>query len=59
MRGVDEYRDPVAGSNVELPSGYNKAWVNGQGEYIVTDSVNYNPNVDLGGDWTELKKSPE
>lgn len=59
MRGVDEYRDPVTGSNVELPSGYNKAWVNGQGEYIVTDRVNYNPNVDLGGDWTELKKSPE
>ena len=30
MRGVDEYHDPVAGRPVELPSGYNNAWVNGQ-----------------------------
>jgi hypothetical protein len=56
MRGVDEYRDPVAGRPVELPSGYNNAWVNSAGEYIVTDSALYNPNVEIGGNWQKLER---
>ncbi|HOX58651.1 MAG TPA: hypothetical protein P5205_20655 [Candidatus Paceibacterota bacterium] len=56
MRGVDEYRDPVAGRPVELPSGYQNAWVNGSGEYIVTDSANFNPNVELDGNWQKLER---
>lgn len=56
MRGVDEYRDPVAGRPVELPSGYQNAWVSGNGEYIVTDSVNFNPNVELDGNWQKLER---
>jgi hypothetical protein len=56
MRGVDEYRDPVAGRPVELPSGYNNAWVNSAGEYIVTDSTLYNPNVEIGGNWQKLER---
>lgn len=56
MRGVDEYRDPIAGRPVELPSGYQNAWANGNGEYIVTDSVNFNPNVELNGSWQKLER---
>jgi hypothetical protein len=59
MRGVDEYYNPVEQRAVELPSGYKNAWVNGNGEYIVTDSVNFNPNVELKGNWQQLKKSGE
>ena len=57
MRGVDEYHDPVAGRPVELPSGYRNAWVSGNGEYIVTDSVNFNPNVELNGTWQKLERT--
>jgi len=57
MRGVDEYFDPLEKRAVELPSGYGKAWVNNRGEYVVTDSSLFNPNVELGGDWRQLKKS--
>jgi hypothetical protein len=56
MRGVDEYHDPIAGRPVELPSGYNNAWVNRNGEYIVTDSTLFNPNVEVGGSWQKLEK---
>jgi len=54
---VDEYHDPVAGKPVELPSGYNNAWANRNGEYIVTDSHLFNPNVELDGNWQKLKKT--
>jgi hypothetical protein len=57
MRGVEEYHDPIAGGSVELPSGYNNAWVNGSGEYIVTDSLDFNPNVELNGNWQQLEKN--
>ena len=46
IRGVDEYYDPVEQRRVELPSGYNEGWVNGLGEYILSDNPNYNPNVE-------------
>ncbi len=45
IRGVDTYVDS-GGNQVELPSGYDQAWSNGLGEYIVTDSAFYNPNTD-------------
>jgi hypothetical protein len=54
-RGVDEYYDAREQKAVELPSGYGNAWVNGRGEYVVTDSLNFNPNVELGGDWRRLE----
>jgi hypothetical protein len=56
MRGVEEFHDPVAGRSVELPSGYPNAWVNGRGEYVVTDSLNFNPNVELDGNWSKLER---
>lgn len=59
MRGVDEYYNPAEQRAVELPSGYGNAWANGNGEYIVTDSVGFNPNVEVGGNWQKLdRKEP-
>jgi hypothetical protein len=59
MRGVDEYCNPREQRPVELPSGYNNAWVNGRGEYVLTDSVNFNPSVAIGGDWQKLERKGE
>lgn len=55
QRGIDEYRDG-AGNRVELPAGYDHAWVSRGDEYIVTDIANFNPNVELRGTWTQLEK---
>jgi hypothetical protein len=56
IRGVDEYYDPVEQKRVELPSGYNEGWVNGLGEYILTDNPNYNPNVGSNQTWHRMDK---
>jgi hypothetical protein len=54
IRGVERYHDPHAGKEVELPSGYGHAWANNLGEYIVTDSPSYNPNVGSNLHWEPL-----
>jgi hypothetical protein len=56
IRGVDEYYDPVAGKPVELPSGYTRGWTNGLGDYIVTDSPSFDPNLSSSQDWQEMKR---
>lgn len=53
-RGVERFNDPFAGKEVELPSGYGHAWANNLGEYIVTDSPSYNPNVGSNLSWEPL-----
>jgi len=55
VRGVDRFHDPLAGKEVELPSGYGRAWANNLGEYIVSDSPGYNPNIGSNLHWEELK----
>ena len=55
MRGVDSYVTP-GGSSVELPSGYDHAWSNGLGEYVVTDSSFLNPNDFASGNWERLQR---
>ncbi len=55
IRGVDVYRNPDDGTRVELPSGYNHAWRGLNDEFIVTDNPNFNPNVELKGNWTQLE----
>lgn len=54
--GIDRYYDPYEERQVELPSGYNHAWCNNNGEYVVSDNPNYNPNVGSNLTWQELKK---
>ncbi len=55
MLGIDRYYDPHEGREVELPSGYNHAWSNNNGEYIVSDNPNFNPNVGSNLDWVPLE----
>jgi hypothetical protein len=54
MRGVDRYSED--GTEVQLPSGYDNAWVNDRGEYLLSTSPGFNPGVDIGGNWRELGK---
>ncbi|MCX6234876.1 MAG: hypothetical protein NT175_09185 [Bacteroidetes bacterium] len=56
IRGVDEYYDPVAGKPVELPSGYDNAWSNPLGEYIVAEDPSFNPNIGSNLNWQLLEK---
>ncbi len=54
IRGVDRFVDPHSGNEVELPSGYGKAWANNLGEYIVTESPSYDPNVGSNLHWEAM-----
>jgi len=58
IRGVETYVDPRSNERVELVGGYTAAWSNGKGEYILSDSPNFNPAVELREDWTEMKRPP-
>jgi hypothetical protein len=55
LRGVDTYVDPVNKWNIELPTGYDNAWTNGT-DYVFSDSPSYNPNVNAGGNWTQMTR---
>jgi hypothetical protein len=56
IRGVDEYYNPVEERGVELPGGHGEAWVNGLGDYILSDDPNYNPNVNSNQNWQRMEK---
>lgn len=56
IRGVDEYHDPLAGQGVELPGGYDYAWSNALGEYIVTDDSLFDPNIGSNVTWQRMAK---
>jgi len=55
INGTDTYFNPVDQNTVELPSGYSDAWVNGLGEYILSDNANYNPNIGSGQNWQRME----
>lgn len=54
IRGVETYIDPRSNEKVELVGGYTTAWSNGKGEYILSDSPNFNPATELQEDWREM-----
>lgn len=56
IRGVDEYYDPFEERGVELPGGYNYAWSNTLGEYILTDDPNFNPNIGSNLNWEQMER---
>lgn len=56
MRGTEEYYNPVEGKSVELPSGYNQVWTNNLGEYVLSNELNYNPNVGSNLHWQQIQK---
>jgi DNA-directed RNA polymerase subunit RPC12/RpoP len=55
IRGVDAFFDPHRQEVVELPSGYGQAWANNLGEYILTDSPSFNPNLDSNLHWEPMQ----
>jgi len=57
VRGVERYTDPHAGTEVELPAGYGHAWANDLGEYIVTESPSFNPNIGSNQHWEPMPPS--
>jgi len=58
IRGVDTYQNPLTNQPVQLPGGYGRAWTNASGEYIVSDSASYNPNIGATTNWQPLQRVP-
>ncbi len=56
IRSVDEYYDPVSERPVELPAGYRNAWVNGLGEYVITEQEDFNPNIGSNQNWRRMER---
>lgn len=56
IRGVETYRNPATGEMVTLSSEYGRAWVNNRGEYLVSDSPGFDPNVALREEWKPLER---
>lgn len=54
IRGVDRYTD--GGNEIQLPSGYDNAWVNDRGEYLLTNTPGFQPTND-DGNWKPLQKN--
>ncbi|HII85860.1 TPA: YdgA family protein [Candidatus Bathyarchaeota archaeon] len=52
--GIQSYRNPVDGSTVDLPSGYSSVWANSLGEYVLSDSPSYNPNLESNLNWQQM-----
>ncbi|GIU78853.1 MAG: hypothetical protein KatS3mg005_2091 [Bryobacteraceae bacterium] len=57
IRGVETYRNPFEDRPVQLPSGYSNVWVNRNGEYILSNEANFNPNIGSNLDWRPLKRA--
>ncbi len=59
IRGTESYTDPQNdGVTWDLSAGYKNVWKTANDEFILTNDVNFNPNVDAGGagNWMKLKK---
>jgi hypothetical protein len=54
IRGVSTYDDPYGGGTVQLPNDYSYAWVSSSGEYALSDSAGFDPNVGSTGTWKLL-----
>jgi|GEM_PF-1918795 len=59
IRGVESYVDPRTQERIELSAGYKNAWTNARGEYLLSESASFNPNVELQEDWRPLQKEHE
>jgi hypothetical protein len=56
FRGYDQYWDPAGERMVELPSGYDNAWVNNLGEVVLADDPSFNPNVGSNLHWQPMPR---
>jgi hypothetical protein len=51
---IQPYNNPIDGTTIDLPAGYNNAWVNGNGEYILADNPDFNPNIGSNLNWQPM-----
>jgi hypothetical protein len=51
---IQPYNNPIDGTTVDLPAGYDNAWVNSLGEYILADNPSFNPNVGSNLNWQPM-----
>jgi hypothetical protein len=59
MRGVETFVEPGEAATVELQSGFDNAWSNGVGEYVLSDRPSFNPNlVFTNQNWTRMERRP-
>jgi len=56
IRGVDAYTDRLNNTTVELPSGYDRAWTNNLGEYILSDDPGFDPNIGSQQNWGLMER---
>jgi hypothetical protein len=56
IRDVDAYYDPYQERQVELPAGYVQAWTNNLGEYVVSESEDFNPNIGSNLHWERMER---
>lgn len=58
IRGVETYTNPYESREVQLPAGYNDAWVNAQGEYLLIGPGGHDPNVGSTVEWRRMTTAP-
>jgi hypothetical protein len=56
IRGVDSYVDPTSDYSPQLPGGYDHAWTNGLGEYIVSNDHLFDPNLNSTMNWQQMER---
>ncbi len=56
IRGVDKYYNPIEEKSVELPAGYDNVWTNSLGEYVLSESPSYNPNIGSNLNWRKIER---
>jgi hypothetical protein len=56
LRGQETWIDPGTGTGVQLSTGYQGAWSNGLGDYVLSDVPGFDPGRVLGGSWTALER---
>ena len=57
MRGVESFVEPGGTATVELQSGFDNAWSNGVGEYVLSDRQSFNLNtVFTNQNWTRMER---
>ena len=54
IRGVDTYYDTANDRSVELPGGYEQAWTNTLGDYIISDDTTFDPNLESNVTWRQV-----
>lgn len=60
IRGEQDAMNPYNGEQGKVQSGYGQYWMNSEGQYIGTDDVMYDPNVnsDRVGQWRQAPTKP-